>query len=53
MIYYRLDENGKKIYTLSQENTTVAVPAKFSVEDKNSVYRIKIKRRFGIPPFDE
>ena len=52
MIFYTLDTNNKKIYTMKEESSYVAIPAKFSIEDKNSEYRITIKERFNIPPFD-
>lgn len=46
-------ENGEKIYTLQEENTYNAHPAKFSPEDKFSRERIIIKKRFNIPPFHD
>lgn len=52
MIYFRI-ENGVKKYTLNNENATIIIPAKFSIEDKNSDARIEIKRRYKIFPFDE
>ncbi|KAL6121032.1 hypothetical protein NUSPORA_02124 [Nucleospora cyclopteri] len=53
MIFYRLDENGKRIYTLSEENTYPAAPAKYSVQDEYSQDRIKMKTRYKIFPFDD
>lgn len=48
-MYYNLI-NGKRQYTLKEGES--AHPAKFSPEDVYSKYRIKIKQRFNISPFD-
>ncbi|EPR79284.1 Nop10 family protein [Spraguea lophii 42_110] len=50
MLYHRI-ENNKRIYTL-KETEYVSHPAKFSVTDKNSEYRIEIKKRNKIFPFE-
>nr|ACI49103.1 hypothetical protein Cbre_JD13.005 [Caenorhabditis brenneri] len=52
---YYLDDKQQRIYTLkrtspSGEQTLTAHPARFSPEDKNSKYRIIIKKRFGLLP---
>ena len=52
MIYFRM-ENGVKKYTLQSENATIVLPAKFSIEDKYSEYRIENKKKHGIYPFDD
>lgn len=50
---YFIDAMGRKKYTLKREDprgepTFWAHPARFSPEDKNSKYRILIKKRFNI-----
>lgn len=54
MYYYR--EAGKKVYTLSPtvhgKFVERAHPAPFSPTDLFSKYRIRIKRRYSIYPFD-
>ena len=52
---YFLDPQGNRVYTLKKEdpqghNTFSAHPARFSPEDKNSQYRLVVKRRFGLLP---
>uniref|UniRef100_A0A0N5ARP4 Nucleolar protein 10 n=1 Tax=Syphacia muris TaxID=451379 RepID=A0A0N5ARP4_9BILA len=47
---YYLDDKGNRVYTLKKEDPTgkqtlSAHPARFSPEDKNSQYRIIIKKR--------
>ncbi|ULU12018.1 hypothetical protein L3Y34_015401 [Caenorhabditis briggsae] len=52
---YYLDENQQRVYTLKRTapsglQTLTAHPARFSPEDKNSKYRVIIKKRFGLLP---
>ncbi|EJW86010.1 hypothetical protein WUBG_03079 [Wuchereria bancrofti] len=52
---FYLDEEGNRVYTLKGidpqgRQTQSAHPARFSPEDKNSKYRIIIKKRFNILP---
>ncbi|VDN03641.1 unnamed protein product [Thelazia callipaeda] len=52
---YYLDKDGNRVYTLKSthlegEKIYSAHPARFSPEDKNSKYRIIVKKRFGILP---
>ncbi|UYI27088.1 H/ACA ribonucleoprotein complex subunit 3 [Encephalitozoon cuniculi] len=50
-MFYRL-KDGARVYTLDENGTFSAHPAKFTVEDSFSKERIAIKRRFAIPPFN-
>lgn len=52
MIYFKMVD-GKKIYTLSNVDSELAMPAKYSVEDKFSMERIEMKKRYNIFPFNE
>ncbi|AHL30144.1 Nop10p-like RNA-binding protein [Encephalitozoon intestinalis ATCC 50506] len=51
-MFYRL-KDGERVYTLSEEDSFSAHPAKFTIEDKFSKERITIKKRFNIPPFND
>ncbi|EOB14914.1 H/ACA ribonucleoprotein complex subunit 3 [Nosema bombycis CQ1] len=51
-MFYKIIDN-LKIYTLEEEGTESAHPARFSPEDKFSKQRIEIKRRFKIRPFEK
>jgi H/ACA ribonucleoprotein complex subunit 3 len=49
---YTIDENGKRVYTMSKEDegkpTLNAHPARFSPEDTYSEHRLRIKKRAGL-----
>lgn len=51
-MYYKLVDN-RRVYTLNPKDAESAHPAKYSIEDKMSKYRIEIKKRYSIKPFDE
>ncbi|KKO75320.1 h aca ribonucleoprotein complex subunit 3 [Vairimorpha ceranae] len=45
--------NNQKVYTLKEEGSESAHPAKFSPVDQYSKYRVLIKERFNIRPFNK
>ncbi|KAI6203566.1 hypothetical protein M3Y94_00572100 [Aphelenchoides besseyi] len=54
-LQYYLDDEGKRVYTLQKrdsngQHTFSAHPARFSEADKNSKYRLAIKKRFNLLP---
>ncbi|KAH9410897.1 hypothetical protein HK407_09g14920 [Ordospora pajunii] len=51
MLFYRVVD-GQRVYTLNEEGSCNAHPAKFSVEDRFSRQRISTKVKFQIPPFN-
>ncbi|ELA48367.1 hypothetical protein VCUG_00203 [Vavraia culicis subsp. floridensis] len=44
--------NGKKVYTLDQKETD-SHPARFSPIDSFSEERVRLKIKYGMPPFEE
>ncbi|TBU00341.1 hypothetical protein CWI37_1037p0010, partial [Hamiltosporidium tvaerminnensis] len=53
MLYHYLEDNIRK-YTLKENNNTIqSHPCKFSPVDELSEYRVVIKKRFKIKPFEE
>jgi H/ACA ribonucleoprotein complex subunit 3 len=49
-MFYKIVD-GKKFYTLQESES--AHPAKFSPEDQYSKYRIIMKERYNIRPFNK
>jgi len=52
---FYLNEKGDRVYTLKKTDPTdtptfSAHPARFSPDDKNSKFRVILKKRFGILP---
>eukprot|EP00039_Didymoeca_costata_P018581 m.334085 g.334085 ORF g.334085 m.334085 type:complete len:65 (+) comp17283_c0_seq1:68-262(+) len=52
-LMYYLDEEGKRVYTLSKKDpngmpTHSAHPARFSPDDKYSRHRVTFKKRHGV-----
>ncbi|KAI6229025.1 Nucleolar protein 10 [Aphelenchoides fujianensis] len=57
-LQFYLDDAGRRVYTLQKtdpngKNTFSAHPARFSESDKNSKYRLVIKKRFNLLPKPE
>lgn len=52
MLYFKIVDK-KRVYTLKEEDSECANPAKYSVEDKFSKERIEMKKRYMIYPFNE
>ncbi|SOV83077.1 H/ACA ribonucleoprotein complex subunit 3, putative [Plasmodium sp. gorilla clade G3] len=52
MLRFYLDENGKRVYTVKPvvngKVTFSAHPCRFSPDDKFSLHRINIKKRFNL-----
>jgi rRNA maturation protein Nop10 len=52
MFYFKIVD-GKKTYTLSEKDAEPVIPAKYTVEDRFSNERIKMKLRHKIFPFND
>lgn len=46
-------EDGKRKYSLKEDETKTAHPARFSTSDPYSRERLTIKKRFNIFPYDQ
>lgn len=52
-LMYFFNDKGERVYTMKKvdfkgKSTFSAHPARFSPDDKNSKYRVVLKKRFGI-----
>lgn len=52
MLRFTENENKERIYTLKEDGSIPAHPAKFSPHDKYSEYRVDYKIKNNIPPFN-